>query len=341
MGPPPVVTLPGTQPPQEPSPYRGMIPHPGKPSPIGNTDIFDDTCGLVWDQAHQQLLFSVCQLNRILSWVPNVPDKDNFKEVRPGGENVDGIIGIDLGPRGSLWACEQRTGNPHRISRSIDGYDHPVTVVDSWQDPSSTSPSALNSPWFLTVRWDGNVYFTDTPHQYSSAIKHLFRIDPSGTLSVIKTYTNQDSEHSEGGPIGIALSRDHNSLYISTWNHPGYPQLVRFDLNADGSVDKNADGTTKDDLFMTDEQGPIQASDGLCVDQADNIYMAATGSATDGGGVRIYSPTGDSLGVIDVPGATDCTFGGADLKTLLVAAGGGVAGDKNLYQVPMNIPGVP
>ena len=53
------------------------------------------------------------------------------------------------------------------------------------------------------------------------------------------------------------------------------------------------------------------------------------------------APTGAFLGVIDVPGATDCTFGGADMKTLFVGTSGSVAGDKNLYRVPMNIPGVP
>jgi sugar lactone lactonase YvrE len=55
----------------------------------------------------------------------------------------------------------------------------------------------------------------------------------------------------------------------------------------------------------------------------------------------MYDPGGTFLGSIDVPGATDCSFGGADMKTLFVATSGGVAGDQNLYQVPMNIPGLP
>jgi sugar lactone lactonase YvrE len=55
----------------------------------------------------------------------------------------------------------------------------------------------------------------------------------------------------------------------------------------------------------------------------------------------MYDSAGTFLATIDVPGATDCTFGGADMKTLFVATSGGVAGDKNLYQVAMNIPGLP
>ena len=29
-----------------------------------------------------------------------------------------------------------------------------------------------------------------------------------------------------GGAFGIGLSANQRALYISTWNHPGYPQLV-------------------------------------------------------------------------------------------------------------------
>ena len=179
------------------------------------------------------------------------------------------------------------------------------------------------------MRWDGNVYFTDTPHRYSGIPnKSLFRIDPAGNLTMLKHYAT-DADLSEGGPFGVALSPSQNSIYIDTWNHPGYPQVVRFDLDDAGAV-------TKETLVFTDSTGPIQSVDGLCIDQGENLYLC-TGS----GGVRMYSPSGTFLGSINVPGATDCSFGGPELKTLFVATSGSVAGDKNLYQVPMNIPGLP
>jgi sugar lactone lactonase YvrE len=316
-------------PPSGPSPYAGMRPQPGTPASIGNTRIFDDIAGLVWNPSQSELLFVVGQINQIRRWRAGLADEQNFDVVRPGGEHMDDMKGLDLGPDGALWVCEARYSLPHRVSRSIEGYDHPVTVVDHWQGSPEVPAFDFTSPWYISARWDGNVYFTDTPHRWSGAPdKSLFRIDPAGNLTMLKHYAS-DADLSEGGAVGIALSPDQRAFYVSTWNHPGYPQLVRFDLADDGSV---ADET----LLMTDEEGPIQSVDGLCIDRAENLYLC-----TGGGGVRMYDSGGAFLGAIDVPGATDCTFGGDDGRILFVATSGGVAGDKNLYQVPMNIPGLP
>jgi sugar lactone lactonase YvrE len=320
-------TTPGREPPMGPGPYAGMRPEPGTPASVGNTRIFDDLAGLVWNQTAQELLIVVGQNNKIMRYRAGVPDADNFDVVRPGAEHLDGMKGIDLGPDGALWVCEARHSLPPRVSRSDGAYDRPVTVVDQFQDSDGGSQS-FTSPWYVSVRWDGNAYFTDTPHRYSGIPnKRLFRIDPAGKLTLLKRYA-KDSDLSEGGAFGIALSPNQRAFYVSTWNHPGHPQLVRFDLAPDGAV-------AKETLVMTDTNGPIQSVDGLCIDQAENIYLC-----TGGGGVRTYGPAGALLGTIAVPGATDCTFGGADMKTLFVATSGGVAGDKNLYQVPMNIPGL-
>ena len=325
----PVVTQPGTPPPIGPGPYVGVRPVAGAPASIGNTRIFDDIAGLTWNQTRQELLFVVSQINQIRRWRAGLQDAENFDVVRPGGEHMDDMKGLELGPDGALWVCEARYSLPHRVSRSIDGYDHPVTVVDHWQGSPAVAAGDFTSPWYISVRWDGNVYFTDTPHRWSGAPdKSLFRIDPAGTLSMLKHYAS-DADLSEGGAFGIALSPSQRSFYISTWNHPGYPQLVRFDLDDEGAV-------AEETLLMTDEDGPIQSVDGLCIDQAENLYLC-----TGGGGVRMYDSAGSFLGTIEVPGATDCTFGGPDMKTLFVATSGSVAGDKNLYQVAMNVPGLP
>jgi sugar lactone lactonase YvrE len=323
-----VVTAPGTAPSTEKGPYYGMHPLAGTPASIGNTRIFDDLAGLVWNPKKQELLFVVGQVNQIRRYRAGIPDAQNFDVVRPGGEQMDEMKGLDLGPDGALWVCEARYSLPHRVSRSNDGYDHPVTVVDHWASPSGAAMD-FTSPWYIAVRWDGNAYFTDTPHRYSGANdKHVFRVDPTGKLTLLKTYAT-DADLSEGGAFGIALSPSQRAFYIDTWNHPGYPQIVRFDLDDQGAV-------AKETLILTDQKGPIQSVDGMCVDQAENLYVCA-----DGGGVRMYAPTGEFLGTIDVPGATDCTFGGPDMKTLFVGTSGSVAGDKNLYQVSMNIPGLP
>jgi sugar lactone lactonase YvrE len=320
---------PGAPPPAGHTKYFGTKPAAGAPAPIGNTRIFDDIAGLVWNRTRNELLFVVSQNNEIMRYREGLADAQNFDVMRPGGEHMDDMKGLDLGPDGALWVCEARYSLPPRVSRSEGAYDRPVTVVDHFQEPSGSEPVNFTSPWYVSVRWDDNVYFTDTPHRYSGAPnKHLFRIDPAGKLTLLKEYAT-DEDLSEGGPYGIALAPDQRSFYISTWNHPGHPQLVRFDLADGGAV-------AKETLVTTDEDGPIQSVDGLCIDQGENLYLC-----TGGGGVRMYAPDGHFLGSIDVPGATDCTFGGADMKTLFVATSGGVAGDKNLYRIPMNVPGLP
>ena len=42
-----------------PNPYLGISPVAGTPVPLGNTKIFDDSTGVVWNQAAGELLFSV------------------------------------------------------------------------------------------------------------------------------------------------------------------------------------------------------------------------------------------------------------------------------------------
>jgi sugar lactone lactonase YvrE len=318
----------GAEPPIGPGPHAGKRPVAGTPASIGNTRIFDDLAGLIWNQKTAELLIVVGQNNAIRRHRPGLADADNFDVVRPGGEHMDEMKGLDLGPDGALWVCEAGYTAAPRVSRSEGAYDRPSTIVDHWQT-SSGEAREFTSPWYISVRWDGNTYFTDTPHRYSGEPnKRLFRIDPAGDLTLLKVYAT-DADLSEGGAYGIALSPNQRAFYVSTWNHSGHPQLVRFDLASDGAV-------AKETLVMTDEDGPIQSVDGLCIDEAENLYLC-----TGGGGVRMYSPTGALLGTIDVPGATDCSFGGADMQTLFVATSGGVAGDKNLYQVAMNIPGLP
>jgi len=132
--------------------------------------------------------------------------------------------------------------------------------------------------------------------------------------------------------VGVSTATDLFDLLpprLGGFVYGGNAERDYFDLDDEGAV-------AKETLVVTDKDGPIQSVDGLCVDQGENLYLC-----TGGGGVRMYGPAGDFLGSIDVPGATDCTFGGADMKTLFVGTSGSVAGDKNLYQVPMNIPGLP
>ena len=337
--PPFVPTAPGTKPPAGHSAFFGMNPTPGTPAAMGNTTIFDDTCGVVWNPTTQELLFSVCQNNDIRKWKLGDPTDQgaSFPIVRPismdaqGQPIQDNMSGIELGPDGSLWVCEDAV-TPERVTRSTGGYNNPMTVIDHWPGSAARPAGNLNKPRYLSARWDGNIYFIESAGgpsgYYQDSPKGLFRIDPAGNLTLIKQHATGDT--ADYGPFGIALSPDHNSLYISTMDRQAHSRVVRFDLANDGSV-ANPAGT----IVFTDTNGPVAAADGLCIDQAENFYVCSGGD-----GIVVYDHTGAALTKIKIPGAVDCSFGGANMRTLFAAAGSGEA-VYNLWQVPMAVPGLP
>ena len=68
-------------------------------------------------------------------------------------------------------------------------------------------------------------------------------------------------------------------------------------------------------------------SDGMTLDEHGNLYLTR-------GAVRIYSPSGESLGTIEVPeGPANVVFGGKDRKTLFITA------RKGFYAIPMKVRG--
>ncbi len=70
----------------------------------------------------------------------------------------------------------------------------------------------------------------------------------------------------------------------------------------------------------------------MVLDREGNIY--ATAGEGEKTGVYIFSPDGRLREFLRTPEtATNCTFGGPDLKTLYITAGG------SLYRIRMTVPG--
>jgi gluconolactonase len=304
-----------------PNRYQGTVPAPGTPVPLGNTKIFDDSTGVAWNQSAGELLFTVDQINHIWRYRPGVTTNTNmgFDIVRRGGEDVFGFKGIAFAPDEALIVCETRV---HRVTRSFPGYDTPVVLVDRAPGGDGSPGGRFNSPNDVVVRDDGNIYFTDpvlgTAKSPDLDFQGIYRIDPSGQVSLVV----RDLE-----PWAVALSADHDTLFVSTGNHRDARAagIYKFPILADGRLGPRS-------LFASGSvAGP---PGGLCVDQAGNVYHAFLG-------LKVFGPDGARRNVtIDVPGATDCAFGGADLKTLFVTAGSRPA-VYNLFAVPLNVPGVP
>ncbi len=88
---------------------------------------------------------------------------------------------------------------------------------------------------------------------------------------------------------------------------------------------------------------PGRSGDGMCIDREGNLYVAAglhktrnTSETLDTKpGIHVISPEGKLLAYAETPvdTVTNCTFGGADLKTLYITCG------KFLLSLRTTIPG--
>ena len=235
----------------------------------------------------------------------------------PSGSN-----GLLFDRQGRLLVCQPRQ---RRVTRTeLDGT---VTVL-----ADNYLGLRFNSPNDITIDSRGRIYFSDPRYGDRASMEMLdntgrkvegvYRIDVDGTVSRIIT-------HEVDRPNGLVVSADDRYLFVADNNNNtigGARILWRFNLNDDGTVDVK----TRRPLFdWKTARGP----DGMVLDQEGRIYVAAgltkpnppfETAAKFQGGVYVLTPEGQLLGFFAVPRdeVTNCTFGGADLKTLYVTAGG-------------------
>jgi gluconolactonase len=140
----------------------------------------------------------------------------------------------------------------------------------------------------VVARSDGGIYFTDPD-------SGLYYIAP-GTSEAKKASTKV------GRPNGLVLTLDEKALLVGD---VGNQSISKFELGADGSV---VDATTPFGMTMS------TTADGMCEDCAGNVYVSTQT------GVEIFDPTGKRLGAVATGEASNCTFGGADRKTMFVTS---------------------
>jgi gluconolactonase len=190
------------------------------------------------------------------------------------------------------------------------------TLVNT--DPNGKHFNSIND---LTVRTDGNIYFTDPDYQLGgrpneTGIKGVYRYSPSKEVSII------DSQFAQ--PNGISLSPDETILYVA--DTPANT-IRKFTVAADGT-------TSNKQTFAG--SSIISSPDGGAVDCAGNLYWASNAAP---GKVVIISPDGTSVGAITVGASdkpTNVAFGGADHKTLYISTS-----PRKIYSFAANIPGFP
>ncbi|MEO8493669.1 MAG: SMP-30/gluconolactonase/LRE family protein [Planctomycetota bacterium] len=264
------------------------------------------------------LLFTNVPVNKILKWDPRTKQLSVFRE------NSNETNGLYFAPDGSLLACEGATA---RVTRT-DAKTGQIEVLAEGFDGRR-----LAKPNDLCMDDRGRVYFSSrsaAEDPEGENVKAVYRIDTDGSLHQILAWPDVHM------PNGIVTSPDNKKLYLIE-AHPAadhHRDIRVYDLNADGSV---SNGRVLIDFY------PGRSGDGMCIDAEGNLYVAAglhktrkTSETLDTKpGIHVISPEGKLLAYRETPEdtVTNCTFGGADGKTLYVTCG------SLLLSIPTKIPG--
>ena len=261
--------------------------------------------------------------NRIMRWSAD----GQLSTFRQPSNRANGLI---FDSEWRLLACEGGDGETAlpRITRTDMATGEVAVLADAFEGRE------LHQPNDLTIDGQGRIYFTDrpgpnpTPNQ--TGVHGVYRIDSDGAIARILT------EPEVMRPNGIVISPDDTTLYvIETEQAEGGPRLIRaYDLSPEGTVDN---------MRIFHDFHPGRSGDGMTIDTAGNLYVAAGLNRTRGtsetldtvAGIHVFSPSGELLEHIPVPedSITNAAFGGPDLRTLYVTAG------KTLFSVRTDVEG--
>jgi gluconolactonase len=264
------------------------------------------TEGPVWHPTESHLIFSDIIGNRMLRW----SELEGLAVYREPSNMANGNA---YDGSGRLVTCEHATS---RLVRT--GEDGAVTVLASHFEDRE-----LNSPNDVVVRSDGSIYFTDPdsgrkepwgiPRQRDLSYCGVYRLVPGGELTLLVA----DFEV----PNGLCFSPDETRLFI---NDTRRRHIRIFDLKPDGTI---SGGEIWADI---EGKGADRPPDGMKIDQAGNLYC------TGPGGIHVFDPGANRLGVILVPeDVGNFTWGGSRLLSLFITA------STSLYRVEVMIPGRP
>jgi gluconolactonase len=244
-----------------------------------------------------------------------------------------GSNGLMFDRQGRLVICEAAN---RRVTR-IENDGRLTVLADRYEG------HRFNQPNDLTIDSWGRIYFSDPCYGDRRGMEMLdadgrkvegvYRIDPDGRLSRVIT-------HEADRPNGLVVTSDDRTLYVADNNNDnvrGARKLWRFALRRDGTVDSAS-------RTLVHDWGATRGPDGIKLDAAGRLFVAAGLNRPNPpfetqekptAGVYVFSAAGELLATISIPRdeCTNCAFGGDDLKTLFVTAGG------TLWAVRLKEPG--
>jgi gluconolactonase len=233
-----------------------------------------------------------------------------------------GTNGLLFDREGRLLACEPEL---RRVTRQEP--DGKLTVLtDRFEG------KRYNTPNDITMDSAGRIYFSDPRYgnrdgmeirdDKGQTVEGVYRIVLDGKVSRV---IGREVERANG----VLVSADDRYLYVADNNNDtigGARKLWRFDLRKDGTVELTSKKLNYD-------WGQGRGPDGVKLDSKGRLFVAAglnrphppAEPAKDvKGGIYVLSPEGKLLAFLAVPldEVTNCAFGGDDLKTLYITAGG-------------------
>jgi gluconolactonase len=249
--------------------------------------------GVVW--SHDGfLLFADTGANKIYRLDPG-------EKPKTGRENSGGAEGLASDSQGRLYVCESANRRVTRTDRKGD-----LQVI-----AASFEGKKLNGPDDITVRKDGQIYFTDPAFGSRVDDRELqfngvFHVTPKGEIDALARWTTR--------PNGIALSADGKTLYVSDSDRHA---VVAFDLDGRGNASNPRD-------LITNIRG---VPGGLRLDASGRIYITARG-------LGIYSHEGKlEHTLLGEEITTNCAFGDPDFETLYVL------GREQLFRLRLGVKG--
>jgi gluconolactonase len=245
------------------------------------------------------LLFSDIPADAVYRWTPPADGslKESKAEVFIQGSGLSN--GLCLDPATGDLLLAQHAGSVARL-----GPDAALRTLASTFEGKS-----LNSPNDLCVAPGGAILFTDPGYGLRGGLakkgrtkeldfQGVYRLDKNGTLTPLA--------RDLPSPNGLALSPDHATLYVAD---TGAGKLHAFTFKPDGTLENPR-------VLATGVAG----ADGVKVDTAGRIYVAAGSGPT--AGAWVFSPAGERLGIIPTPEKpTNLCFGGPDNSTLFLTTG--------------------
>ncbi len=246
-----------------------------------------------------------------------------------------GSNGLMFDSQGRLIICEPVL---RRVTR-LDANGHLTVLAEKY------AGKRFNQPNDVTMDSKGRIYFSDPRYgdrigmelldKDGRPVEGVYRIDPDGNVTRI-------IEHEVDRPNGLVITSDDKYLFVADNNNDtigGARKLWRFDLRANGTVDHAS-------RKLIHDWGTTRGPDGMKLDALGRLFVAGglnkpnppyESADKPTAGVYVFSPDGKLLEFVSIPcdETTNCAFGGDDLKTLFVTAGG------TLWSIRVTAPGRP